>query len=143
MLSSCEPLHLDTLAPPVHRAAQWRAEVTAGLALSFDEWLAARLSAGENGSRRGSSNSEEFSIRYRQGPVVFELVHGASYAVGLPSKPPRYFHCLLDGTYPYISFYRPGLGTGFPWITLARIFIANELRSLRRVSAAHIFTGNM
>lgn len=92
MLSELEPLDVDTIVPPVHRAAQWHAEVTAGLDWKFDDWLVFRLTAVENS--RGSAVSAgvgEFSVRYRQGPVGFELVHGAAYAVSRPSKPPRYF----------------------------------------------------
>lgn len=60
---------------------------------------------------------------------------------GVPAFDARYFRCLLDSNFPYISFCRPGFGSGFPWITLARVFVAQELRSLRRVDASHIVTG--
>lgn len=86
MLLETEPLDIDTIVPPAHRAAQWHAAVTAGLDLSFDDWLVSRLTtAGHGPEGTACAGFGECSVRYRQGPVVFELVHGAAYAVSRPS----------------------------------------------------------
>ncbi|SDD76558.1 hypothetical protein SAMN05216345_11577 [Cupriavidus sp. YR651] len=112
-------------------------EVGAGkTTLAFEDWFVLRLSRTEDGESSGGAKGivGGHSIVFHQGPVEFELAHGASYTVTHPQKGIRHFKCMLDGHFPMISFYRPGTSLRFPWITMARVFVADELRSLTRLA---------
>lgn len=130
MNRNCKSINLDAISPPCSRFDQWLVDVGDGkTTLAFEEWLVQRLAASDE--TEGMSIS---SMLFHQGPVEFDLVHGASYMAEHPQKGVRHFRCILDGHFPMISFYRPGTPFRFPWVTMARVFIADELRSLKRVA---------
>ena len=112
-----ESLNLDALSPPISRADQWLSEVAAGeTAFGFEDWLVIKLTIASSvqppESAEGATTTR--TVKFHQGPVEFELIHGACYEVAHPQKGVRHFKCLLDGNFPLISFYRPGTSLRFP-----------------------------
>ncbi len=137
MKTTRQSIDLDAISPPCSRVDQWLLDVGVGnTTLAFEDWFVARLSeleaAAEHDTETWSASGR--TMKFSQGPVEFELVHGACYAVVHPQKGTRHFRCILDGHFPMIAFYRPGTLLQFPWITMARVFVADELRSLTRVA---------
>ncbi|MGO4328041.1 hypothetical protein AB4Z48_16200 [Cupriavidus sp. 2TAF22] len=129
-----QAIDLDTILPPFPRSEQWLMEVADGkTTLAFDDWFVIKLASAE-GEETGTATDVACgrTMTFHQGPVEFELTHGACYTATHPQKGVRHFKCILDGHYPMISFYRPGTALRFPWITMARVFVADELRSLKR-----------
>jgi hypothetical protein len=126
-------IDVDAISPPCSRVDQWLMEVGDGkTTLAFDDWFAGRIDAVAR--KMAECDGQARALRFIQGPVEFELAHGGCYMVSHSQKGTRHFRCILDGHFPLISFYRPGASERFPWITLARVFVADELRSLKRVA---------
>ncbi|UIF88148.1 hypothetical protein [Cupriavidus sp. UYPR2.512] len=115
--------HLSHRVPMALHAAWLRAAGSGQTALGYDEWLEGRL-----------RTSPEVEHRYRQGLAVFALRHRGCYRIDDPVLGRRYFRCLLDGQYPFVSFFGTE-GHYLPWLTLPGLFTADALVSLQRLKS--------
>ncbi|WP_235845006.1 hypothetical protein [Cupriavidus agavae] len=101
---------------------QWRAQIRDGeTTATYDTWLELRY------LEPGSSHT------YKQGAVVFDLIHGVVYEVRTRDRLRRPFRVQLDHELPYVSFRDTANAFDFPWVAFPKVFTQADLMSLRRV----------
>ena len=121
-----EPIDIESLprAADLGWIGRWKQAVEeGGTDLGFDVWFESAL-IGAAGGRDGQP------VQYRQGSVIFELQHGADFEIEQGGSAKRRFHCLMDGHVPFVSFYGDGDAERRPWISISRLFTAEELHTL-------------
>lgn len=126
MMEKEEPIDIETLprVADLGWVDRWKQAVeVGGTDLGFDDWFEVELivAAGAHDGR---------PVQYRQGSVIFELRHGADFEINQGGGTRRRFHCIMDGRVPFVSFYGDGDTERRPWISISRLFTAEELHTL-------------